>query len=145
MKNNYIRNLFIIMGCMFVFCLINPIITINADEIEEPVEDETEEPSVYTDDANCFLSISSGTATVSSYVRGKNGTSSTCVTVYLEKYTNGSWQVYTSWTHNGGKDQDNTDTTTVSHGTYRVRMYVVATAQGVGSESFNVDGNTVTY
>ena len=40
---------------------------------------------------------------------------------------------------------DNITVATVIHRTYRVRMYVVATAQGVGSESFNVDGNTVTF
>ena len=142
---DYIRKLFVIMGCIFVFSVMTPCSNINADEIEEPVEIEIDDPYVYVDVANCSLSISSGTATVKSKVTGKDGTSSTSVTVYLEKYTNGSWQSYSSWTHNGGKNQDNTDTTTVTHGTYRVRMYVVATAQGVGSESFNVDGNTVIY
>jgi len=43
-----------------------------------------------------------------------------------------------------GKDQDTTDSTTVSHGTYKVWMSVTA-SDGNGSESFDVDGNTAWY
>lgn len=43
-----------------------------------------------------------------------------------------------------GKDQANTDSTTVSHGTYKVWMSVTA-SDGNGSESFDMDGNTVGY
>ena len=80
-----------------------------------------------------------------SIVNGQTGTSSISLTVYLEKLVNGSWQPYTSWSHSGGIDLSNTDTTNVSHGAYRVWMSVTATAPGYGSESFNVDGNTVGY
>ena len=115
-----------------------------ADELDEPVEQEDDAPYIYVSDTSCHVSISSGTATVSSKVYGKSGTTSTSVTVHLEKLVNGSWESYTSWYHSGGMNQENTDSTNVSHGAYRVWMSVTA-SDGNGSESFNVDGNTVGY
>lgn len=94
----------------------------------------------YVNNAECSISITSVTATITSNVYGKSGTTSTSVTVYLESYYNGEWHSYNSWTHTGGKNQENTDTTTVGVGIYRVRMSVTATSGG-NSESFNVDGN----
>lgn len=98
----------------------------------------------YVNDATCSISINSGTATIVSNVYGKNGTTSTSVTVYLESYYNGEWHSYNSWTHNGGKKQENVDTTTVGIGIYRVWMSVTAISGG-NSESFNVDGNMTWY
>ena len=128
---------------LFIFEMKPNIIT-RADELEYPVDDEEEEPYVYVKSSGCDLSISSGTATVTSEVYGKSGTTSTSITVYLDQLINGTWHRVTSWSHSGGKDQDNTDSTTVSHGTYKVWMSVTA-SDGNGSESFNVDGNTVGY
>ena len=105
---------------------------------------EIDNPYLMVDNASCSVSISSRTAYVYSLVEGDSGTTSTSITVYLEKLVNGSWQLYTSWTHNGGKYQDNTDTATVSYGAYRVWMSVSASGTG-GNESFNVNGNTAGY
>ncbi|MBR5177822.1 MAG: hypothetical protein IKW90_03345 [Lachnospiraceae bacterium] len=128
---------------LFVFEMKPNIIT-SADELEYPVEEEGEDSYVYVSNPRCGLSISSGTATVTSAVTGKSGTTSTSITVYLDQLINGTWHRVTSWSHSGGRDQDNIDSTTVSHGTYKVWMSVTA-SDGNGSESFDMDGNTATY
>ena len=115
-----------------------------AEELETPVEDEDIDQYEYINNAYCSISISSGSATVSSEVYGYNSTTSTCITVYLDQLINGTWHRVTSWSHSGGQNQTNSDSTTVSHGTYKVWMSVTA-SDGNGSESFNVDGNTATY
>ncbi|MBQ6026817.1 MAG: hypothetical protein IJL20_14530 [Lachnospiraceae bacterium] len=46
----------------------------------------------YVNDATCSISINSGTATVVSNVYGKNGTTATSVTVYLERFNNLKWK-----------------------------------------------------
>ena len=126
-----------------MFAFILPV-EVKADEIEEPVVIDDDDPYAYVMDADCSLSITSGNATITSNVYGKSGTTSTSVTVYLESYYNGEWHFYNSWTHNGGKNQENSDTTTVGIGVYRVRMHVTATSGG-NTESFDVNGNTAIY
>ena len=137
---------------LYVVCLVVSLATYNlknplytyADELETPIEQEIDDPYIYVTDSSCYLSISNGTATISSKVYGKSGTTSTSITVYLDKLINGTWHRVTSWSHSGGQNQENTDSTTVSHGTYKVWMSITA-SDGNGSESFNVDGNTVGY
>ena len=133
----------IVVG-LVMFSVVLPRILVSAEEVETPIEIEPDAPYELVDDAYCTLSISSGNASVNSVVIGAAGTTSVSVTVYLEKLVNGSWQPYTSWSHSGGRSIDNTDSTSVSHGAYRVWMSVNATATG-GSESFNVNGNTTGY
>ena len=59
---------------------------------------------------------------------------------YLEKYINGSWQPYTSWSHSDATNVNSSDSISVSSGTYRVWMTV--TTQGfLGCEEFDVNGN----
>lgn len=123
---------------------MKPNVITSADELEYPADEEGEDSYVYVSNPRCGLTISSGTATVTSKVTGKSGTTSTSITVYLDQLINGTWHRVTSWSHSGGKDQNNTDSTTVSHGTYKVWMSVTA-SDGNGSESFDVDGNTATY
>ena len=130
-----------VIGAMLTMSLSMSEKKARADEIETDVIIDEEEPYVLVRSASCYVSISSGTATVSSDVSGKNGVYSTSLTVYLEKNVSGSWQPYMSWSHSGGRTQENTDTTSVSSGTYRVRMSVSATGTD-GSESFEVIGNT---
>ena len=120
---------------------MNPDIKLSEDVLDEPIEEENEDPYENVSSARCYVSISSGIATVSSEVYGYSGTTSTSVTVYLEKFVAGSWQSYTSWSHNGGQNQSNSDSTSVTSGAYRVWMSVTASGTG-GTESFNVDGNT---
>ena len=93
----------------------------------------------YVKEAECSISITSGTATVLSKVKGETGTTAINITVYVESYYNGEWNYYTSWTHSG-VNQNNTDSTSVTTGIYRVWMSVSATSGG-NTESFNVDGN----
>ena len=140
-----ISKLNFLLGCIVMVLLIKPSTWISADELDIPIEIDLDSPYVYAMCASCTLSISSGgTVSVRSLVDGYAGTTSISVTVYLEKLVNGSWQSYTSWSHNGGRSIDNTDSTTVTHGAYRVWMYVTA-GNAYGSESFNVDGNTCGY
>ncbi|MBR5177420.1 MAG: hypothetical protein IKW90_01310 [Lachnospiraceae bacterium] len=131
----------LIIGGLFPVSMLMPETKISAEEIETDVIIDEDEPYALVRSASCCVSISSGTATVSSSVTGENGVSSTSLTVYLEKFVAGSWQPYMSWSHSGGAVQGNTDSTSVSSGAYRVWMSVTATGTD-GTESFNVDGNT---
>jgi hypothetical protein len=118
--------------------------SIKAEELDEPVLPVEDMPYEHISRADCGLSISSGTATVTSNVKGESGTTSISVTVYLEYLVNGSWQTYTSWSHSDGINLTSSDSTSVSHGAYRVRMHVTASGS-YGTESFDVDGNTAGY
>lgn len=138
------RTIMVLIAITSILLLVGKAEKINADELDEPVIIEIDEPYEYVNGASCTLTISSGTASVRSVVLGSLGTTSTSVTVYLEKLVNGSWQPYTSWSHDSGRNQDNTDSTNVAHGAYRVWMSVTA-SDGSGSETFNVDGNTMGY
>ncbi len=144
MNKEIIKKTLMVVCIVMLVLMIRPLESTAAEETDELLEEDIESPYEYVVYASCYLTISNGNATVSSYVDGKNGTTSTSVTVYLEKLVNGSWQPYTSWTHNGGRNQDNSDSTPVQHGAYRARMSVTATGSG-GSESFNVDGNVAGY
>lgn len=135
----------LIMSCTIILSLFMPIVGIKADEFDTPVEIEDDLPYQYVNGVTCQLYISSGTATVISSVEGKSGVSSTSVTVYLEKYENDDWQTCASWNHSGGRNQNNTDTTSVNHGLYRARLSVTASTSDGNSESFDVTGNTVLY
>ena len=124
-----------VLVCLIMFFSILPSVKrIKADELRYQ----------YVSDATCSISITSGTATVGSNVYGINGTTSTSVTVYLESYYNGEWHSYSSWTHTGGKKQENVDTTNVGIGIYRVWMSVTATSGG-NTEMFDVYGNITVY
>ena len=140
------RNMYLMMAVIMAFLgMAGKPIKINADELDEPVIIEQDDPYMFINNASCTLSITSGCASVRSIVNGEYGTIYTGISVYIEKYENGSWHSYASWTHNGGRSQDNTDTTGVGHGTYRAWMTVSATSVTGGCEEFNVDGNTVGY
>lgn len=134
----------VVMGmvlCVFSLLTVIPSVGVKAEELDTPVSIDQDSPYENVYAANCWLTIYSGQAYVSSKVEGYTGTSSTSVTVYLEKFVGGSWQSYMSWSHSGGRVQENTDTISVTSGAYRVWMSVTASGIG-GSESFNVDGNT---
>ena len=131
----------LVIGGLLTISILMPETKISAEEIETDVIIDEDEPYTLVRSASCYVSISSGTATVSSSVSGENGVSSTSLTVYLEKFVAGSWQPYMSWSHSGGTVQGNTDSTNVSSGAYRVWMSVTASGTG-GTESFNVNGNT---
>ena len=144
MKKILIMPIVVLLAVAMITFELQPNVITSADELEYPVDDEGEEPYVYVSSYRCNLSISSGRATVTSEVKGKSSTTSTSLTVYLDQLINGTWHRVTSWSHSGGKDQSNSDSTTVSHGTYKVWMSVTA-SDGNGSESFDVDGDTATY
>lgn len=146
MKKSFLKRLSQYVICICAIFMIYTNISVSGNEIEEPIEIEEDQPYIVVDDAFCNLSISSsGCASISYNVKGKFENTTSSITVYLEKLVSGSWQSYASWNHIGGKKLQGTDTTGVSHGTYRVWMSVYAEAPGFGAESFNVDGNTVVY
>lgn len=129
-----VQNSVAVLVCLIMFFSILPSMRrIKADELRYQ----------YVSDATCSISITSGTATVVSKVKGRSGTTSISVIVYLESYYDGEWHSYNYWTYSG-VNQNNSDTTTVGAGIYRVRMSVTATSGG-NSESFNVDGNMTWY
>lgn len=145
MKRSIIKlNGFLLILTICIF-MNGRIINSSADELEEPVIIDEDWPYLYVRTATCDLSITSGNASVVSNVSGEVDTTSTSVTVYLEKYIDDYWQTYSSWYHSGGRSQNNTDSTNVGHGLYRVRMYVTASTSDGNSESFGVTGNTVLY
>ncbi len=129
-----------ILSCMILFMMMSPDVLIKASGTDESKQILENNRFTYVDYASCSLSITSGTAKIHSVVGGASGTTSTSVTVYLEKLVSGTWQPYTSWSHSGGRNQDNTDSISVTSGAYRVWISVTASGTG-GSESFNVDGN----
>ena len=141
MKKLFVTILGVICAVSFAFGCTMPISAARADELDIPINEDPEQPFTYVSLASCDLSISSGNATISYSIDGKSGTTSTSVTVYLEKLVYGSWNGYTSWSHSGGRNLSGTDSISLNSGTYRVRMYVSATGTD-GSESFEVIGNT---
>lgn len=144
MKKILIMSIVSLLMVSLVTFEMKPNMITRADELEYPVDDEEEDPYIYVNSSKCVLSISAGNATVTSEVKGKSSTTSTNITVYLDQLINGTWHRVTSWSHNGGQNQSNSDSTTVSRGTYKVWMSVTA-SDGNGSESFDVDGNTASY
>ena len=143
MKTRVVNSLKLLICFLFIFCISQPSFKVSADDLDEPVVLEDDFPYQYVGIAGCSLSISSGTATVTSVVSGNSGTTSISITVYLERYYNGEWHYYMSWSHNG-VEQNNLDSTSVVGGIYRVWMSVTATSGG-NTESFNVDGNIAGY
>jgi len=141
MKKIYVTIVAVICAISFMLGYTMPISAVRADELDLPVNEDPEQPYTYVSYASCSLSISSGNATINYEVDGKQGTTSTSVTVYLEKLVYGSWNGYTSWSHSGGRNLSGADSISLNSGVYRVRMSVSATGSD-GSESFNVEGNT---
>lgn len=144
MKTKNMKKIVMSIICIAVFTLFLKPMVSKADELEEPEEQIIEDEYSTVSSAYCSLSISAGTATVTSSVCGKSGTTSISVTVYLEKLTGGMWHVYTSWSHSDVSDLSSSDSTSVSNGVYRVRMHVEASGDK-GTDSFDVTGNTVEY
>ena len=144
MKIKIIKKTVIAIICIAVVMVaLKPLVS-KADELDTPEEQIIENEYTTVSSAGCSLSISAGTATVTSSVCGKSGTTSISVTIYLEKLTGGMWHVYTSWSHSDVSDLSSSDSTSVSNGVYRVRMHVEASGDK-GTDSFDVTGNTVEY
>lgn len=146
MKRKIFKCCVMMLVLIFVLMVNIPFLaqSIKAEELDEPVLPEDDMSYEHILRADCGLSISSGIATVTSNVNGKNGTTSISITIYLENLVNGSWQTYTSWSHSDGISLTSSDSTSVSHGAYRVKMHVTASGS-YGTESFDVDGNTAGY
>lgn len=138
------KKIAMVLCFIMLFTLFAPIIISKAADLDYPEEDIIEEPYMFVQSANCSVSIISGTATVGTSVDGEYGTYYIDVTVYLEKRIDGEWQTVNYWTHSSGSNLTSSDTTSVSHGTYRVRMTVTAYNIG-GCEEFDKNGNTVVY
>ena len=140
-----LRKSLVLLGALVIVSFMLSFSNVYADELDEEPEIEIDLPYELVSNAYCSLSISSGDATVTSVVIGEFGTTSTTITVYVEKLVNGTWQPFTSWTHNGGRNQNNTDTAYFGSGVFKVWMSVTATNSNGSSESFNVDGNVAGY
>ena len=134
------KNIILSFVVMVMMISVQVPTAIRAEELDRPEDEIIIESYETVRRATCYLSISSGTATASAEVNGKNGTSNISITVHLEKLVNGSWQPYCSWNHSGGTDVTSTDSVNVTSGAYRVWMSVTASGTS-GSDSFNVDGN----
>lgn len=99
--------------------LILPI-PVHAREPDVQMEPRMASISVYGTE----LSISSdGTASISGYVRGKLGVTSTYVEVTLQKSVSGTWVDVVSWENSSDTSSTSVaETYQVSRGTYRVTM-----------------------
>lgn len=134
------KNVILCLALMVMMISVQVPTATRAEELDRPEDEIIIESYETIRKAACYLSISSGTATVSAEVYGKNGTFYIFITVHLEKLVNGSWQPYCSWNHSGGTDVTSSDSISVTSGTYRVWISVSASGTG-GNDSFNVDGN----
>ena len=112
--------LFVVIS-LTLFSIIIPDSTIKADDLEEPVQTEDDLTYEFVDTAWCSLSITSGSASVTSAVEGNSKATSISITVYLERFNNLNWNDTMSWSHSG-TSQYNIDSTNVISGIYRVRM-----------------------
>lgn len=133
MKKKMRKAVALLVCLIMIFSILESRERIKADDLRHE----------YVKNAECSISITSGTATVLSTVKGKTGTTAINITVYVDSYYNGEWNYYMSWTHSG-VDQNNNDSIPVIVGIYRVRMHVTATSGG-NTESFDVNGNTAIY
>ena len=117
---------------------ISSTIISNAQETEIQVQPRM----LYINNWDTGLSISdSGTATVSGYVEGVSGVSSTSVKLTLQKYESGSWVAVKSWEKtSSSRTTSISGTYQVSKGTYRVLMGCRA-----NSETKTVTSGTKTY
>ena len=134
------KNVILCLALMVMMISVQVPTATRAEELDRPEDEIIIESYETVRRATCYLSISSGTATASAEVNGKNGTSNISITVHLEKLVKGSGQPYCSWNHSGGTDVTSTDSVNVTSGAYRVWMSVTASGTS-GSDSFNVDGN----
>ena len=137
------RALLFVVSFLTLFSIIIPESTIKADDLENPVQIEDDSPYEFVDTAWCSLSITSGSASVTSAIEGNSKVTSISITVYLERFNNLKWNDTMSWSHSG-TSQYNIDSTNVISGIYRVRMSVTATSGG-NTETFDVYGNIALY
>lgn len=82
MKRKVQKSVAVLVSLIMFFSILPSVKRIKADELRYQ----------YVSDATCSISITSGTATVVSNVYGKNGTTATSVTVYLERFNNLKWK-----------------------------------------------------
>lgn len=102
--------------------------------------------TMYIDDAQSRLSISSGKATVSSYVEGRSDVTKVKITAKLQKYENGKWKTIETFTKSSnGTIVTISGTYSVTKGyTYRVSNIVTAYC-GSASETKTITSNQVEY
>lgn len=108
----------VICFCMLLCGLALPV-SVHAKETNVQIEPRM--TSIYA--YHTELSISSGgIASISGYVRGKPGVTSTYVEVILQKKVSGEWIDVESWEDSGTRNASVAETYSVSRGTYRVVM-----------------------
>lgn len=105
---------------VMLFCGLAFSVSVQAKEANARIEPRI--ARIYT--YGTELSISSGgVASISGFVRGKSGVTSTYVKVTLQKSVSGEWVDVKSWDEsNDTRSTSVTETYQVSHGTYRVNM-----------------------
>lgn len=109
----------VICICMLVCGLVFSV-SARAKEVNAQIEPRI--PSIYTYGTEISIS-SGGVASISGFVRGRSGVTSTYVKVTLQKSVSGEWVDVESWEEsNDTRSTSVTETYQVSHGTYRVIM-----------------------
>lgn len=105
--------------CILLCGLVLPI-SVHAMETDMQIEPRMTSISLYNTD----LTISSdGIASISGFVRGKLGVTSTYVEVTLQKSVSGTWVDVDSWENSSDtRSTSVVETYQVSRGTYRVTM-----------------------
>lgn len=130
-----------------MFVLLIPCFAFADAELDVPVGDEIVEEYSYTSTVSTTLSISdAGTAKPRAVITGLPGTTTKLsATMYLQKYSNGSWQTVQSWSSSTASNSLTlSKSKAVSHGKYRTHT-VFKAYHNSNSEQIVKNSGTVTY
>ena len=140
------------LSALLAFCFLGAFLATPVCAIPEPTEsafvpDEVISRNLYTNSTTTSLKISGGKATATAKANGYPGLATKISTsMYLERYTNGTWKTYGSWTTSvNGSFSAFQQTTSVSKGySYRVKA-VYYVYSGTKCEVLTGYSQTVKY
>ena len=130
---------------LIAFCLSVCLLSASASDADVPAGEDPPIDLQYISQSSCTLSISGGSATASSYVKGFNGTTTQCsITLKLQKKVLFWWFTVETWEKTAQSYQTSlTATCTVTSGqTYRAVADITAWS-GSSSESTTRTSATV--
>lgn len=139
MKKFGIRTLATILVVIMAFALLSAAFAATRDDVISPAY-------LYTQRIKASLSISSGKAVCSGYIRANDSESSISITVTLYKKSGTSWNKVTSW--NASKKTQSMQvekTKQVSQGTYKVVVTGSVTTVEGKKENVKATSVEVTY
>lgn len=130
-----------------LFALLVPCFAFANAELDTPVEEVFVDEYSYTSTVSTTLTISNtGVAKPRAVITGLPGTTTKLsATMYLQKYSGGSWQTVQSWSDSSTSNSlSMSKNQTVSHGKYRTHT-VFKAYHNSSSETITKNSGTVTY